>query len=246
VAVSWFQINLRSQIVSIFAVPILLFFAAFSLGWIVPLVVGVRRSKAQQGGVGCIVLGGVWGFFAVSGIALASVFFLTYRSMERKSEYAAFDPASFEGATGSIDVPGEGDVSLRLRCSDSGEQYQLGGQDGVLTAPVGSYSVTMYQRRITGSDGVTWRASASTLKGDSAGITVPEGGRVELRLGAPFSTKVQRRSLSDGRQSFNLGITGRCGNRFSIRAWGKTGVAPGFEAVSGSGEVVWSGKFAYG
>ncbi len=121
-----------------------------------------------------------------------------------------------------------------------------GGKGGALAAPAGTYRITMYNHSITDSEGVMWRASAYSLQGDAAVISVPEGSSVELGVGAPFTTKISRRSLGNGRQSFDLGITGRSGNRFAIRAWGKKGLAPGFEAISGSGEVVWSGKFAYG
>jgi len=232
--------------VNVLAIHLLLFFAAFSVGWIVPLVIGIKRVKTRQGGVGLVVLGGVWGFFGVLGSLVGCLAFFGFRSMERASECTDFDPSSYEGATGTIVALGEGELTLRVRSSRTGEQYVLRGTNGVLVAPAERLAVARYRLSSAGSDGITWQASAYSFNSDSRTITVPEKGRVELKIGPPLCTKVETRPFSDGRRSFDLSITGRGGNRFTVRAHGKKSILPGFEVLSDTGEVVWSGKFAYG
>lgn len=224
----------------------LLFFAAFSLGWIFPLVVGIRRARTQEGGVGWIVLGSVWGFFALCGMGLACLAFFSIRTMERASEVATFDPSSFEGATGTIVSPAGGDFTLRVSDAETGDSLELRGTNGTLVAPAGSLKLGRYEFSAKEADGVTWQASAYAFKGGSGTITVPEGDRVELQVGVPLRTTVKTRAAGDGRQSFDLTVTGKAGNRFTVRGRSRQSVAPGFEVLSDAGQVVWSGKFAYG
>jgi len=83
------------------------------LGWLIPLVVGLRRRRSGRGGKVLLGVASVWGLL-VAGLVLLGV--KTYRDEQRRlnREETVFNPAAYTGETATLEVaygyPGELDV----------------------------------------------------------------------------------------------------------------------------------------
>jgi len=218
------------------------------LGWLVPLVVGIVRSRRGKGGVGCIVLGGVWGFLALCLLGFVCFVWFSFSQARTAWQPQTFDPAVHTGALGRIEFPHGGDAVLTLQhggTPDGSAYLQLNATDGVAVAPAGELSIWSCDLKHKDADGNTWQASCYNPKGESGKLTVPTNGVACVALGPPLEARIKTRAMAEGKRSFDLKITGPHGNKFSVRAEGH-GRAPGFEVLNAAGETVWTGKFAYG
>lgn len=215
------------------------------LGWLAPLVIGIRLSSLRRGGTALIVVGGVWGAVAVSLLAMGAMLVFGFRGMSSQSDPKAFDAAAHAGPKGLIRTAGTGATSLTV-LDESGSALRLESTNGILAAPAGTLRLTQYA--MTGSlpDGRGWTVSRYGFSDGTERIAVPPGGTAEVALGPPYRAVVTTSKADDGRQTFDLQISSADGNRVSLRFHGARQASPQFEVLDAGGRSVWSGNFEYG
>lgn len=216
------------------------------LGWLVPLIFGIVRSRGNKGGIGCIVLGGVWGFLAICLFVLIGISWFSFSRVRKAWDPKDFDAASYEGALGRIEATPGDNATLVLQGGADGAYVRVLITNGIAAAPSGSFSIWSYELERKDESGSTWRASAQNPKGDSGKLNIPTNGVARLTLGPPFEARVTTRAQAEGNRSFDLKIAGSSSNAFTVTSSGGRSKPPGFEVVNATGVTVWSGNFAYG
>jgi hypothetical protein len=219
--------------------------AVVGLGWVIPLVAGIVRLKRGTGGVALTVVGGIWCLFAVS-IGLFA--YVVSRQVSTARNVEAFNPAAYQGPTGKIVVPHQGDCSLEVYATDGAsarKRLQLSGKDGVLVAPVGTYVLGSCD--LTARDAANREWSASCYPGSSSGrISVTANAPVNLDVGPPFTASVKVHSQGKSQVGMDYQLTGRGGHSYTIEKNSGADDPPGFQVLDSSGKEVWHGTFAYG
>lgn len=155
-----------------------------------------------------------------------------------------FNPKAYKGRTGKISLKYRGESSLLVRAKKDNKVMLLSTKNGIVTAPVGSYSIISYQAKATDKNKAAWVASASLSKPIAVEITANQTRQIDL--GPPLVASV---SVSDnGKRAYmNFKLTNAQGNHnYTItKTTGKTD-PPGFRVLDSSGKSVWSGSFSYG
>ena len=227
------------------AVPALGLLVVVLLGWLLPLVVGIVRTVRGQRSTGLIVFGGAWGLFGAAGLGLLFVGALAFRTANRPTRTEVFDPATYEGPTGTIVVPFTARTQLSVIGQQSAVRQQLTATGGSLIAPAGSLTVRSVDLTAADDSGAQWSASCFFRRQQQ--LNLAEGETQELKIGPPFTAKVIAKKTSDDMCTFDLKVTGTGGNGFTIRQLGSAAnKAPAFEVLNKDGEVVWQGDFKYG
>jgi hypothetical protein len=87
----------------------------FLLGWLAPLVIGIRLSSRRRGGTALIVGGGVWGAASIGLFAMGAMFVVGFRTMSSSpSDPNVFEAADHGGPQGLIRTAGTGATSLTV------------------------------------------------------------------------------------------------------------------------------------
>lgn len=218
--------------------------AAFAIGWIVPLAVGVARMRREQGGRGLAIAGGVWGAVAAALVCVALVALLGVRGARRQQEATAFDPATHRGPAATISWQGGFSGELTLSESKNRQRVRVGMADGKGVMRTGTFQPVQYVLKKQDEAGVAWEARAWIT--DVSTFTLAEGGTQELQLGPPYTGTVKVGKQPNGQPTFSLKLAGSAGETCNFFKAGKQVSAPGFEIIDEEGEKAFSGKFEYG
>ncbi|MBM4155392.1 MAG: hypothetical protein FJ221_10245 [Lentisphaerae bacterium] len=227
-------------------VAVLAVLALFLLGWIVPLVFGIRRARGRRGGTALIVIGGVWGAGAVSLVAMIALAYIGFRGARTQSQTKTFDVATHTGKQGIVRTACAGPTTLQVVEESSGAAMNLESTTGEFAAPAGKLRLQRFTTTARGADGATWTVAGYTFARDQQVIDVAPGGTVALRLGPPYRAVVTTSRQVDGQQAFDLAMTGAGGSRVSMYVQGPNRKPMRFEVLDASGRSVWSGNFEYG
>lgn len=216
------------------------------LGWLVPLVLGIVRLRRRSGGVVLTVLGGTWAL----GVGLVGALgWLTYRTFLEFGPGAAsplkveqFEPAKYQGETGTIVLGYKGESSLEAYQRDGTKALRLSTNDGIVKAPVGNYHVMGYQALAKEQSGAEWVARCSP----GARVSVKAGSSTELKLGPPLTASITVKTRGKDQVSMDLKLAGVDGGQYTISKKGGRDEPPSFVALNKAGQVVWKGRFSYG
>jgi hypothetical protein len=230
----------------IVGIGILVALALFLLGWLVPLVIGIRRSSRHSGGTALIIVGGVWGAAALGLIALGAVAFIGFSRATQRAEPKAFDTAAHAGAKGFLRTACTGATTLTVQDEAGGSTLRLESTNGILAAPAGTLRLQRFTTTATGADGATWTIAGYNFGRDVQTLTVPADGTADVALGPPYRAVVTPSKAGDGQQAFDLKITGVDGSRVSLYVQAVRRKPLQFEVLDAAGRSVWSGNFEYG
>lgn len=231
---------------SLLGVAMLGVLALFLLGWIVPLVLGIRRARGRRGGTALIIIGGIWGAGAVGLAAMAAMAFIGFRSASTRAQPKTFAAATHAGAQGAIRTTCTGPTTLLVFEESSGASMSLESTNGVLAAPAGKLRLQRFTTSATGADGATWTVAGYNFGRDQQVIDVAAGGTAGVALGPPYRAAVTTSKQPGGQQAFDLAFTGAAGNRVSVYVQALRRKPLQFEVLDASGRSVWSGNFEYG
>ncbi len=221
-------------------VAVAAFAAIFLLGWIWPLVLGIKRTRKGNPSVPLIVVGAVWGFLSISSMALmgAGAFFI----YEQSAQYSVkeFDPAECDGPTATITSKHEGESMLNAICGD--EMYVFASKDGSFIVPAVEITPQSYSITAKKKGGVDWAASWRFYSnGEKHKFTPEAGGASELKWGPPLTAKIIMKGASAQTQKLDLKVTDSSGQDVRLSSQ----EAPSFEILDDSGAVVWTYKMRY-
>lgn len=220
--------------------------ALFTIGWIVPLVLGIRRARGRRGGTALIIVGGIWGAGAIGLLAMVALAFVGFRTAQTRSQPKTFDVSTHTGRQGVVRTAFTGPTTLTVFDESSDVSLNLRSTNGVLAAPAGTLRLQGFSTSATGADGVTWTVAGYRFGKDQQTVTVPAGGAADLALGPPYRAVVTTSKQSDGQQAFDLAFTGPNGNRVSVYVQAVSRKPLRFEVLDAAGGSVWSGNFEYG
>jgi len=222
-------------------VLVLALLGVFCLGWPVLLGFGIYRIRRKlAGGLLMTVLGGVWALPALALTALVGLAVYSYTTWET-TEVVPFDAASYAGETGTIRIPFTGDV--RLTVNRTNEQFELCGSDGLVVAPAGEMKPSRFEGRLQ-HEGEEWTTSAWLGRRNTTLTVSPEEG-AELDVGPPFTATIHSKLRGDRQVALDFRLRGSGPEIYTIRG-PKGRLPPRFELRDQQGQVVLSGKFAYG
>ncbi len=228
---------------SIVSILFLILFAIICLGWTVLLGCGIYRKRRElAGGLVMIILGCIW---AVPGIGIAGLaaFAIYQFSTWEPMEIAEFDPASYEGETGTITLDYDGPVTLQVTGTNN-IYLRLAGDNGAIVAPVGKLTPSSFECKKEGKGG-TWVAS-TWLGRRKARLTVTPDTPAHLdSVGPPFAASIKTRQKANGEISLDFKLQGKGKEQYTIRG-PKRRLAPRFEIRDQRDEIALSGAFSYG
>lgn len=221
-------------------------FAVALLGWLVPLVSGVRRYRRDGGGRVLLGIGAVWGLLAVSLVAFAVHAYLVWTPV-RPAEREAFNPASHTGGVASLafdyGCPGE----LEFRCDGPGgtRWWTAAVSNGVAAVPAGRLTLVDLNLVVTGAQGLAQGRLYGRFERGGADLELAAGARVPLSGGFPLTASVAA-SRGDGGLRLDYKLSDTAGNRFVWFPEGEGRKPPAFEAVAPDGRCFWRDNFEYG
>ena len=231
----------------ILGIAILVVAAIFALGWIVPLVMGIVRQKKTKNGLALIIIGGVWGLIGLTIIAIPT---FGYVQMRKYTHVEKFDPTTYKGTMGKIELSYTGESKLTLMSVDHPkrmallERMELLVTNGIAMAPIGNYMMAMCEFTAKDQNNQIWTASCYLPSSGSNKISIQANTPYKLQVGPPFTASVSAEPGDDGKVTMNLMLAGAGNTSYGIRGPGTW--APGFQVLDKTGNVVWQGKFAYG
>lgn len=164
-------------------------------------------------------------------------------SIEAAGQLAASIKA---GKTGKIIVPFDGDTSVSLRTLEKngpGGQLMVSGKSGALEVPTGKYELVGYTSMVTAKDKTKWYINVSRQSGGNVEITPTTN--MKFKASSSYSASVKVAQNGD-QVSMSLQMAADNGDTCSIRSLDSKAQPPSFKVLSKSGEVLMSGKFAYG
>jgi hypothetical protein len=231
-------------------VLVLLGLVFFLLGWIVPLVIGLKwRRRGQAGAAGWSIFAGAWGAVAlvVAG-ALALVMVPWFGGVSSRHSTAGAEPfnaAGYSGATGTLKPAFGGVCRLVGSVAPCGRKV-FAASNGVIVVPAGTLALESFEAEARDAGGRTWTARTRECRGSN--VVVGAGSTLALGLGPPLraAARVTWAAVSD-----EISITpvyfDAAGNEYSVQCSGPGGRAvPWFEFLDGAGAVVWSNSFEFG
>jgi len=222
--------------------------AAFALGWLVPLIIGIVRTAKGQRSSGLIVLGALWGSVGLFFGGIAIVGLLTFRRVQEQTNVKPFDASLAGDQVATLTVPFGGKAVVQFVSKDGMkvQTYTSNAENGAVLVATGK--ITPISVTFTGTDteGGIWNASSYFQGRRRKELMLAAGDTHELRVGPPFEARVLLNGESTGRQHLDFKLKGTGGNAFTIRKHGSANKPPSFEVVDEKGDVVWHGNFAYG
>ena len=216
------------------------------LGWLLPLVAGMRlRRRGRKTGRILVWLGAVWGVLALAFVGWGVWMLLTCGFMPKR-----FNPATYRGAVGTVVFPygGKGDVIFGHSESNSvlakTTLWKAAVTNGIATLPAGriagmtaSFPVTNASGNVAGQ--LTWINTATYGE-----LALESGGRHEFAGGFPLtaSMRVEKGRGGDGQYDVMFWVSDRAGNFVSL--YGRNGNLPNvaFEATTPDGTCFWRGR----
>jgi len=230
---------------SLVAAVVLLLLVPGLLGWIIPLVFGIKRIRNKTGGVVLTVVGGVWGGLALCfGCLIAWSAVMGFRAMRVED----FDPAKYQGKTGRIALSHKAESELVLMSLGdmSPKRIRFKTLDGVVCVPEGKYFPFEFTAFAQDQAGRKWKATCCLIRGAEDEIAVSAESPQELAVGPPFTAKVAVTKQSGDGVGFDLKVTGQGGHSYSFRRADAPEAPPGFEVVGPDGKAILKDKFHFG
>jgi len=225
-----------------------------ALGWIIPLVIGFSwRKKQRPGHKTWLIFAGVWGSLVVIGmIGVGLLGIAIYKVSTSEYGYGqapkvTFNPATFNGPTASVRVPGTYESHLVATVS-SGKVTTFATSNGVFVVPAGTISPIELRISTVDQKNRKWTA---TTRGpscdDNSKITLAANMTTNLQIGPPYCAAVEV-TCSAVSDTIRLSPTygDHKGNSTTFSSSGIPVSPPEFQFVDKDNNVVWKGKFEAG
>ncbi len=220
-------------------------FGAACFGWIALLIVGIYRKRKQLAGSNIfIILGSIW---AIPGIGFAALIglMLYHISIYEPAKIIVFDPATYEGETGTIAINYQNAVTLECYTTNNMINYQLTGSNGMITAPAGYLALHRFETEKEDLQG-SWSLSARFWNREKIPIIIMPNQSVSLQAGPPLTAKIKVIPKANKNVSLNFQLRGSYDSDYSIVGPKHCQEIPHFEIRDKRGDIVLSGKFSYG
>jgi hypothetical protein len=150
------------------------------------------------------------------------------------------------GKTGKITVPYSGNSSVHLHVVEKDgrdTRLQVSGKSNEIAVPTGKYQLVGYRTMVTAKDKTGWYISIAKQGGDTLEITPTTNVKVKSSPSIVASVKV---SQNGDQVSMALEMAADNGDKCTIMPLDSKAQPPSFQVLNKSGEVLMSGKFAYG
>jgi hypothetical protein len=170
--------------------------------------------------------------------------YFAFRSFNRTYEPREFDARHYDGKTGTVILSYNGRTELELQDQKNHERLLVFSTNGVLVAPVGSYSLSRCRLVAADEQEKQWDAYCF-FRSAPRTFVVREDVPAQLDIGPPFTARVKAEKRSDGNHALSFILTDRADNQFAVYGPSPR-IPPSFETLSVDGRVVWTGKFQYG
>ena len=222
----------------------LLIAGTLCFGWLIPLVIGIRRRMRNSGGKALIVIGSVWGATAL--ILTSFAIYGIYRLIRYEVKVETFDAATYNGQPGTIAVPWNNSFNLQfLDGSSNGGPLKIIGTAGKALAPTGTFTISMINLSTATSNDDFFTACSWLNSGKPRQVTVTADRQVMLDYGPPFVASIQASQPSAGKVELKYKLSDKQGNAWQVSS-SKNRQNVKFEARDKTEKVVWRGDFQYG
>jgi hypothetical protein len=219
--------------------------ALLLLGWLAPLIIGLRRRRRGTGGKVLTGVGAVWCLLA---LGLVGMGVRTYYAFRHDDQQAAFDADAYEGALGTLAFPYEGAGSLSFRC-ESPDGASHGGNaavtNGIVRVPAGKITLHRLSVALTNSGGAAGGTLTCSFASKNESFKLETNGQHRVAGGFPLTASIKAESQGE-KLSLNFSMADTAGNKVAWYAAGAGRTPPSFEAVEPSGKCFWRDKFEYG
>jgi hypothetical protein len=220
--------------------------ALILLGWLVPLIVGVRRRRHSAGGKVLIGVGAAWFLLAAGLVGMAVK---VYREFNRSynREVAHFDASAYNGPVGTLSFAYglNGELEFGHEGPDGVKTWTVALSNDAAVVPAGRLSVRDLSFSPTDSSGKTVGFLRCRLASKNETFTLETNGQYRVAGGLPLTASVDAAKRGE-ELSLSFKLVDTAGNRFTWYATGEGRKPPTFEAVGPSGNCFWRDKFEYG
>jgi hypothetical protein len=201
-------------------------------------------KQRRRAGVVWTAVAGLWVVLVLGGVIALGLF--TYRRTTAAYQPPeGFDPASYTGAVGRIELSHKGEAALQAWSAERKKAIRFTSKDGVVLAPVGEYMVHQFEAMTPDAKGEVWVARG-VFSGSQPSVQVKDGVTVSLTSGAPFKAEVKVKAKPGDQAELELLLTGADGLKYTLSRRSGPTAPPRFEVFSATEELVWQGKFEYG
>jgi hypothetical protein len=168
-----------------------------------------------------------------------------FGQLERSSyEIVAFDPDTYDGPVGTINVSYPAKTVLYVTDEKENKRLSVHSDSNELTAPCGRLALFKYECSVGADDGSRWSLT-TYLYNKKCYALVKQDAVVELALGPPLEASVSHR-IRKPNVTFDFLLKDSAGNNYSLTRINKRLPPPKFTVIDSSGDIAWSGSFKYG
>ena len=228
---------------NVFAILGLLIMVIIVFAWIIPLIIGIVNVRKTWGKI-VLIVSGIWGLAVVVGIG-ALITLSVFHATRESQAYKEFDPATYSGAMGRIELPLAGQSSLMLTDEHDGNQITVTSTNTQFTVPCGQYQLYFYSAVLAGDQDTQWNLNCQLYK-KPENISVGTNTITEISIGQSLTASVSAAFPKPGQMSLMYNLQDDQGRSYSLRKIDKEMESPGFEMLDPQGTVVLRGSFEYG
>jgi hypothetical protein len=216
------------------------------LGWLAPLIVGIRRHRRKAGGKVLIGVGAAWGLLALGLVGMATK---SFYELDRtyNHEVSAFTPASYTGAVGTLTFGYDlaGTLKIRHEGAEGSKWWTVGVSNATAVVPAGPIKVDDLSFSVTDAKGKVLGSLNCDLSAENQSFSLATNGQRRIAGGFPLTASIDA-SKRDAQLSLGYKLADAAGNRVTWNAAGQGRKPPAFEAVSPAGKCFWRDNFEYG
>ncbi len=149
---------------------------------------------------------------------------------------------SAKTATVTLPYEGRGSVWLGPSLGENSDSNVLASsKTNKVTVPVEGYAIFQYMNTVTDKDGGKWAFTSMLLPEQG---TKP-GDNIKMEISEPLTASITAKQDGD-KLKLAMALADENGRICGIQRLDRKGDPPGFQVLSALGEVLMSGKFAYG
>jgi hypothetical protein len=216
------------------------------LGWLAPLIVGVRRRRRGEGGRVLVGVGAAWGLLAASLVAMLVNCVCQWRGAG-SHETPFFDPASYKGEVATLELGYGVTAELELRAEGPGGTtwWNVCVTNGAAVVPAGELQLDDLSLSVTDASGKRQGTLYVSLAPENQSLKLSQGERRRLPGGFPLTASIEASKRDEG-LSLNFKMLDAAGNRCVWYPEGEGRKPPAFEAAASDGRCIWRDNFEYG
>jgi len=229
--------------VVLIGIVIFAFLVGLSLGWLIPLVIGLVKMSRKTGGKGWLIGSGVWAFCA---FVLVGLGIYSFAKAQRQYATEDFNAETYSGDKAALILPYSGSGSLSFRNIDQNKSFQVSfTETNRVAVPAGLLKVWYLSYNFNNkADEMTGGMSCSLASEEN--LVVKAGDFITLQGGAPITAAITAKRAEGDKLRINYSLTDVAGNRISYWGMDSENKKPKFEAIGPDGSCFWSGQLEHG